>query len=128
MPRRTPQRRRSNWSPVWPAWAAPSQCDRLGGELGITLDAGRFVPLADEVDHHEQEREGVRAKEQDVERIHRRGTRLHLVQRAPPADGEVHDRNVDRAEDPDGGAPLRATYGLVDEGAQREIADEDREK
>src|ERR1017187_3743107 len=128
MPRRTPQRRRSSWSPVWPAWSAPSQCDRLGGELGVPLEAGRFVPLADEVDHHEQERERVGAKEEHVERIHRRRARLYLVQRAPPAHREVHDRHVDRAEDPDGRAPLRAPNGLVDEGAQREIADEDQEE
>src|SRR5712671_5069482 len=83
--------------------------------LRHALGERRLVPAANEEDRQEQDRERVEAKTQGVVRVERSGIRLHLMNRPPPTDGHVHDRVVDRAEDPRHGTPEGTPLRFVDE-------------
>src|SRR5688500_14840335 len=100
----------------------------LGGQFRETLEARRTIARAHEPDHNQEKGDRIESQSPRIRRVDRARRRLRLVQRAPPAYRHVDDRDVEGAKNPDDGAPSRATIGVIDEAAQREIAHDDDEE
>src|SRR5712692_8907942 len=81
----------------------------------------------EEVEVEERERREVHEERGDDRPRHAAPAGLHqrrrLVQRAPPVDREVDERDVERRDDAEDGGRARGALGLLERAAEQEIAD-----